>query len=331
MNINLKPKIAVIHDAFLYRGGGERLVTLMAQGLHADLISGFFSEGSFIPEELGFTGKKIPLGSPVFAKGIRHLVLKHRFRRAKKLLQDYDRVILSGNCLDILDGFEKREKAPKIIYYCHTPPRYLFDLRPHYLAKIPKIVHPIVNRIFDAQAKEYQQLLNRVDVVLTNSKNTHDRLLAFCGRDSEIVYPPTDTTKFVPKTPETKPTDFSLRLARMIAKKRPTSDGTPPEYYLSFARLAPAKRVHLVVEAFLRLPEKNLVFTYGKNDPMKDEILSLAAQADNIFPIPAPSDADFISLVQGAVANIYIPIDEDFGMSPVEAMACGVPTIGVDE
>ena len=52
------PKIAVIHDAFLYRGGGERLVTLMAQGLHADLISGFFSEGSFIPEELGLRAKK---------------------------------------------------------------------------------------------------------------------------------------------------------------------------------------------------------------------------------------------------------------------------------
>ncbi len=39
-----KPKIAVLHDAFLYRGGGERLVTLMAKEIDADLISGFFSE-----------------------------------------------------------------------------------------------------------------------------------------------------------------------------------------------------------------------------------------------------------------------------------------------
>ena len=37
-------KIVVLHDAFLYRGGGERLVTLMAKVLDADLISGFFSE-----------------------------------------------------------------------------------------------------------------------------------------------------------------------------------------------------------------------------------------------------------------------------------------------
>ena len=63
-----KPKIAILHDAFLYRGGGERLVTLMAQALGADLVSGFFSEGSFDPRELGFTGRMISLGTPVFAK-----------------------------------------------------------------------------------------------------------------------------------------------------------------------------------------------------------------------------------------------------------------------
>ena len=62
------PKIAILHDAFLYRGGGERLVTLMAKALDADLVSGFFSEGSFDPRELGFSGKMIALGKPVFAK-----------------------------------------------------------------------------------------------------------------------------------------------------------------------------------------------------------------------------------------------------------------------
>ena len=47
--------------------------------------------------------------------------------------------------------------------------------------------------------------------------------------------------------------------------------------------------------------------------------------------MPAPSDAVFISLVANAIAMIYIPVDEDFGMSPVESMACGVPVIGANE
>jgi hypothetical protein len=66
--VKRKAKIAIIHDAFLYRGGGERLVTEMAKVLGADLISGFFSEGSFDPRKLGFRGKMIALGAPVFMK-----------------------------------------------------------------------------------------------------------------------------------------------------------------------------------------------------------------------------------------------------------------------
>lgn len=307
-----KPKIVVLHDSFLYRGGGERLVTLMAKALDADLIAGFFSEGSFDPRELGFTGKMIALGKPVFAKGIRHLTLKDRFIRKATMLRDYDIVILSGNCLDALRHI--RSDA-KVFYYCHTPPRYLFDFRERYMEKFPKITRPVIAKIFDHQAKTYIRQLDRIDTIFTNSQNTHDRLLHFCGKESEILYPPTDTTKFIPK----KMSDASLA-------QIPFS-----EYYLSFSRLSPPKRVDLVVDTFIEMPDKNLVFTYGKNDPQKDEILAKCAPAKNIFPMPAPSDADFIRLVQGAIANIYIPVDEDFGMSPVESMACGVPVIGVAE
>lgn len=93
-------------------------------------------------------------------------------------------------------------------------------------------------------------------------------------------------------------------------------------YYISWARLSPPKRVDMIVEAFLEMPDKNLVFTYGKNDPMKDEILDKIRGRDNIFAIQSPDDNMLLSLIRGATASIYIPIDEDFGMSPVESMAC---------
>ena len=101
------PKIAILHDAFLYRGGGERLVTLMAKSLDADLIAGFFSEGSFDPRELGFEGRIIALGRPVFAKGIRHMILKWRFFWNARILRDYDIVIFSGDCLGALKHVRK--------------------------------------------------------------------------------------------------------------------------------------------------------------------------------------------------------------------------------
>ena len=128
-----KPRIAILHDAFLYRGGGERLVSLMAKSLDADLVAGFFSEGSFDPRELGFTGNMIALGKPVFTKGIRHLILKWRFFWKARILREYDIVIFSGDCLGALRHVSDAQKK---YYYCHTPPRYLYDFRSKYLANM---------------------------------------------------------------------------------------------------------------------------------------------------------------------------------------------------
>lgn len=202
----------------------------------------------------------------------------------------------------------------------------MFDFRELYLAKFPKFARAGIAKFFDYQAKKYIANLDIIDIIFTNSQNTHDRLLHFCHKNSEILYPPTDTEKFSPKNPDDE-NIFIKNLQEKILQK----SGNTPDYYLSFSRLSEPKRVEIVVDAFLEMKEKNLVFTYGKNDPLKEKILEKCKNAKNIFPIPAPSDEDFIALVQNAIANIYIPIDEDFGMSPVEAMACGVPTIGVNE
>jgi len=83
----------------------------------------------------------------------------------------------------------------------------------------------------------------------------------------------------------------------------------------------------MIVDAFLQMPERNLIFSYGKNDPMRNSILEKIQNAPNIKAIEAPDDKYLLSLIRGAVATIYIPIDEDFGMTPVESMACGVPVI----
>ncbi|MBS9784281.1 glycosyltransferase [Candidatus Gracilibacteria bacterium] len=304
-------KILVLHDAFLYRGGGERLVTLMAKELNADLASGFFSEGSFNPRELGFEGKLISLGKPVFMKGLRHMILKYRFSYKAKFLENYDIIILSGNCLDVIKNIPK---DTKILYYCHTPPRYIYDFRNRYISRFPKLFHPILDFLLDRQAKIYENNLQKVDIIFSNAKNIKNRLIYYCKTESTILYPPTDTER------------FALKGEHFISLQN-----LPREYYLSFSRLASPKRVDLVAKAFLQMPDKNLVFTYGVNDPMKDEILTMVKGKKNIFPIPAPSDQDFIRLIQGALATIYIPVDEDFGMSPVESMACGVPVIGVNE
>ena len=188
-------KIAILHDAFLYRGGGERLVTLMAKSLGADLITGFFSDGSFDPRELGFEGRMIPLGGPVFAKGIRHLILKWRFFWSARILREYDIVIFSGDCLGALEHV--RKDAEKI-YYCHTPPRYLYDMRKKYISGLLLLARPIFHAAFIFFAFLYERNLGKFDCIITNSKNVQKRLKDFTGYDSQIIYPPTDMSRFTP-------------------------------------------------------------------------------------------------------------------------------------
>jgi glycosyltransferase involved in cell wall biosynthesis len=324
------PKIAILHDAFLYRGGGERLVTLMANSLDADLISGFFSDGSFDPRELGFEGAMIALGKPVFAKGLRHAILKYRFSEKTHFLSQYDIVILSGNCLDAVKNIPKSTKK---IYYCHTPPRYIFDFRERYMMRFPRWLHRIADILLDREARNYTRQLALMEHIFTNSENVHTRLLSFCGFDSEILYPPTDVSRFTPAICHSDEgricSDFQEGKSRSFVPQDDKKILT--DYFLSFARLSPPKRVDLIVDAFLTMPDQQLILTYGRNDPMRDDILARIRNSKNIQAIESPDDGELISLIQWATATIYIPVDEDFGMSPVESMACGTPVIGVDE
>ncbi|MCD5383134.1 hypothetical protein LR002_03350, partial [Candidatus Gracilibacteria bacterium] len=62
----------ILHDHFLYYGGGERLVSLLAKGLDADLATGFFNPNSMPPENVGFKNQFIKLSKPTFSQGWRH-------------------------------------------------------------------------------------------------------------------------------------------------------------------------------------------------------------------------------------------------------------------
>jgi len=84
-------------------------------------------------------------------------------------------------------------------------------------------------------------------------------------------------------------------------------------------------------QAFLEMPDKKLIVIYWENDPQKDQIFELAQDAKNIEFITLPWNVWFKEMVANSIATLYIPIDEDFGMSPVESMAAGKPVIGVDD
>ena len=121
--------------------------------------------------------------------------------------------------------------------------------------------------------------------------------------ESIVIYPPCDTEKF-----------------SWIGQGN---------YYLSTARLMPYKRIDLIIKAFTKLPEIRLVI--ASTGPDESHLKQLAQGLKNIKFVGDISDQELKKLLGNAIATIYIPKDEDFGMSPVESMAAGKPVIGYGE
>jgi len=298
----MKNKTIILHDTFLYKGGWERLILMMAKSLWADLASGFFSSWSFDLRKEWFNWKLIAVSSEIFAKGFRHIKLKLAFLFNTNFLKYYETIIFSWDCISAV-----RNCSPwvKKIYYCHTPPRYLYDLRQDYLKKVPFLLRPVFNLLSHIFRKMYESDIKKMDLILTNSENTRARLKSFLWHDSTVLYPPVKIWEF-----------------KWIYQW---------DYYLSVSRLSSAKRIDNIVKAFLKMPDKKLVVVYGQNDPQKQDIFDLAKDAKNIEFKTFPWNVWFKECVWNSIAWICIPVNEDFWMVPVESMAAWKPVLGVFE
>jgi len=275
----------------------------MAKTLNSDLATWFFAKWWFDLKEFKFEGKTYECSTDIKNKLLKIPKYKLDFFTKTKFLRDYETVILSWDCLEAVRNCSKWAKK---YYYCHTPPRYIFDQKEQYMAKvglIGKLGFLLLTWVFKVS---YLHNLSKIDVIFSNSLNTQKRLKQFTWYNSIIINPPVDISFF-------KPSDVRW------------------DYYLSYWRLASIKRIDRIVDSFKKMPDKKLILTYWDNHPEKDKILKSIKNYPNITAIKSPSDDELKKLISEAIATIYIPIDEDFWMSPIESMACWVPVIGVND
>lgn len=298
----MQNKIIILHDTFLYKWWWERLILMMWKALNADIASWFFSKWSFDLRKEWFKWKMISITNEIFKKWFRHIELKRWFLFKTKFLKEYETVIFSW---DSISAVRNCKPWTKKIYYCHTPPRYLYDLHELYLKKVPFYLKPAFKIACKIFKKMYEKDVKSMDLILTNSQNTKDRIKKFLWIEAQILYPPVDTNLF-----------------KFIWQW---------DYYLSFARLSTVKRVNRIVEAFKKMPDKKLVIIYWENDPQRQDIFDLAKWYSNIEFVTLPWNVWFTDYIWNCIATIYIPVDEDFWMSPVESMSAWKPVLWVND
>ncbi len=289
----------VVHDFFSARGGGERLVLDLALGLNLELCFAFWTEECYSRNEVRKL-KTWDLNAYTSLPGWRTLKEMRAFKTNTGFLRDYQTVIYSGDCapLAVINHPHGRN-----IFYCHTPPRIIYDQKHFFLDLLPSWQRPILTGLADYLQPQYEAAISKMDLVIANSDNVRNRIRKCLGIDSTVVYPPIDTEGF-----------------------RWLSQG---DYYISLARAEPLKRVAEIVRAFMRMPEKKLIVASGGSH--LNRLRRMAQGAPNIRFTGWTSNAELRTLTGNALAAIYIPIEEDFGMSPVESMAAGKPVIGVAE
>jgi len=196
------------------------------------------------------------------------------------------------------------------ICYCHTPTRYLWSDTHQYINELnynkwfKKIISLVLNRLrlWDRLAAD------RVDLFVANSKTVQKRIAKYYRRESTLIYPPVETTKF-----NLSNRDFN------------NEKNLATNYFLIGCRLTPYKRVDVVIEAFKFLgPDYKLkIFGDGVD---AERLKRLAEGASNIEFLGRISEESKPKLFAEALAFIN-PQEEDFGITVVESMAAGRPVI----
>jgi len=292
-------KIALVHDWLVTYAGSERVLEqILLLYPEADL----FSLIDFIPaENRGFLlNKKVKtsfLQTMPFARS--------KYRSFLPLMPcaiesfnfaGYDLVISSSHA--IAKGIKPKNALH--ICYCHTPMRYLWDLSQQYLESLgPKwSAKRLLARAVLSTIKQWDlKTAKRVDYFIANSNYIAGRIKRVYHRDSTVIYPPVDTNKF----------------GLDIDKK---------DFYLTVSRMVPYKKIDIIVDAFSRMPDKKL-FVIG-DGPDLNKILAKGAK--NIEFMRHQPDQVLKYYLRKAKAFVFMA-EEDFGITIVEAQACGTPVI----
>ncbi len=191
----------------------------------------------------------------------------------------------------------------KHICYCHTPTRYLWSDTHSYIKELKynKYFKKVISLVLSYVRMWDKLAADRVDEFIANSETVKKRISKYYRRDSTIIYPPVEIDKF------------------SIAEKPKDQEN----FFLAGSRLTPYKRLDIVIEAFKKSGQNLKIFGDGVDRKRLEEI---SRGYENIEFLGRISDEDLIKMYQTCQAYIH-PQIEDFGITVVEAMACGIPVI----
>ncbi len=306
-------KLIIAQSNLTLKGGAERVVLKIAQHYKASIYTIEYDKDKTFDEfkdldvnviGKGMISKLLPYGR--VSQGLNYGVSFYNL----KLKEDYD--VINAH---MVPSHWIRNKNERVLWYVHTPFRDVYDLY-EFRMRLKKFYQkPVHWAGIRAVRSIDQKIVKHIEGILANSANTRSRIVKYYGRgDSTVLNGGIEYEKY--------------------------SDNGSEKYFLYPARFSPNKRQEYAIDAF-RLFEKKLkgyklllVGPVSKDKAYYDYYLRIVEEAKKSSEIKILKDVDeekLKDLYSRCTAVLYPPVNEDYGLVPLEAMASYKPIIAVNE
>ncbi len=281
--------IAVFHDNFAQMGGAEKVAEEIYNLLPGASLHSTIAVQKVLSRGLQQANIKTSWMQylPGLRRHFRHYFLFYPFAVESVDLSAYDLIV--SCCFGYAKGVRKRKDAIHVCY-CHTPMRWVWRYEDYSeragFGPLARWILPLLLSL----------LSRRPDYFIANSQAVAKRIKTFYGRDSIIVPPPIDVSRFQPDTVQ-------------------------GDYYLVLSRLVPYKRIDLAVAACTKLNRKLLVVGDGPDRARLEKIAGPSVRF-----LGRQSD-EAVARYAARCRALLFPGEEDFGMTPLEVNAAGRPVI----
>lgn len=293
-------RVCIVHEWLVTYAGSERVLSEIASVFpDADVFAvvDFLSDA----DRRKITDRAIRTtfiqNLPGARKNYRHFLPLMPLAIEQLDLSAYDVIISSSHAVakGVLSGPDQLH-----VSYVHSPIRYAWDLQHQYLreSNLERGVKSWIARwlLHRIRMWDYRTAAG-VNHFVANSHFISRRIRKVYGRESDVIYPPVDVNSF-------------------------SYCDQKEDFYLAASRLVPYKRMDLIVKAFSQMPDRKLIVIGDGPDMPKLRALATS----NVTLMGYQPFAELKSYMQRARAFVFAA-EEDFGITPVEAQACGTPVI----
>lgn len=288
-------KVAIAHHWLTSYRGGERVAEQMAGMFpNSETYTLVYNSAVSIP---GLAGRRIYASIlnriPNVSRFYRHLLPLHPWAISRMRVPDDVDLLLSSDA-SMIKGIST-SRATKHICYCHSPPRYLWELGSDY-KRVSLAARMALDRFASRLKRFDREAAANVDHFIANSKFVAKRISKYYNRESEVIYPPVAVEDF-------------------------RSDRRRADFHLVISELVSYKRIDIAIDAYNRLGKRLVVIGDG---PQRKRLERLAKP--NIEFLGRQPFSVLKDHFETSQALIF-PGIEDFGITPVEAQAAGCPVI----